>query len=150
MMGTSSKRSVKDTPKTTHNASTEISFSPLFLRQLLMSFAEYRTELLVKEVMVALYYLAATDSRESYLANTQTNFAINNVTSLATRIAHGYYTLDMLPLTLLGIVGVLSGQALRPESRRQARRRAAAPARVPLCDPLQRHHRRAPAAQMNE
>ena len=52
MMGTGSKRSAKDMPKTTHNASPEISFSPIFLWQLLMSFAEYRTELLVKEVMV--------------------------------------------------------------------------------------------------
>lgn len=60
--------------------------------------------------IMALYYLAATDSRESYLANTQANFAINNVTSLVTRILHGYYTFDLLPLTLLGIVGVISGQ----------------------------------------
>ena len=52
MMGTGSKRSAKDMPKTTHNASSEISFSPSFLWQLLMRFAEYRMELLVNEVMV--------------------------------------------------------------------------------------------------
>ena len=52
MMGTDSKRSAKDMPKTTHNASSVISFSPSFLWQLLMRFAEYRMELLVNEVMV--------------------------------------------------------------------------------------------------
>lgn len=52
MMGTGSKRSVKDTPKTTHNAPSEISFSPSFLWQLLMRFAEYRMEFPIKEVMV--------------------------------------------------------------------------------------------------
>ena len=51
--------------------------------------------------IMAIYYLAATDSRESYLANAQANFAVNNVTSITTRVLSGYYTLDLLPLTLL-------------------------------------------------
>ena len=52
-MGTGRKRSAKDTPKNTHNnALSEISFSPLFLWQLLMRFAEYRMELPIKAVMV--------------------------------------------------------------------------------------------------
>ena len=59
---------------------------------------------------MAIYYLAATDSRESYLANAQANFAVNNVTSITTRVLSGYYTLDLLPLTLLGVAGVVCGQ----------------------------------------
>lgn len=57
--------------------------------------------------IMAIYYLAATDSRESYLANAQANFAVNNVTSITTRVLSGYYTLDLLPLTLLGETVVL-------------------------------------------
>ena len=51
-MGKGSKRSVEDTPKTTHSASSEISFSPSFIWQLLMRFAECRMEIPIKEVMV--------------------------------------------------------------------------------------------------
>ena len=60
--------------------------------------------------IMAIYYLSATDSRESYLANAQANFAVNNVTSITTRVLSGYYTLDLLPLTLLGVAGVVCGQ----------------------------------------
>lgn len=60
--------------------------------------------------IMALYYLAVTDDHESYLANAQANFAFNNITSISARIAGGYYTLDFLPLTLLGVVGVVCGQ----------------------------------------
>ena len=60
--------------------------------------------------IMAVYYLAVTKDREEYLANAQANFAVNNVTSITTRILNGYYTLDLLPLTLLGIAGVVCGQ----------------------------------------
>ena len=32
------------------------------------------------------------------------------MTSITTRILSGYYTLDLLPLTLLGVAGVVCGQ----------------------------------------
>ena len=60
--------------------------------------------------IMAIYYLAVTDSRESYLANAQTNFACTNTISLTTRAMNGYYTPALLPLTVLGIVGVVCGQ----------------------------------------
>lgn len=60
--------------------------------------------------VIALYYLSVTDSRERYLANVQANLAVNNVISFSTRIAAGYYTPDLLPLSLLGIGGVVCGQ----------------------------------------
>lgn len=60
--------------------------------------------------IMAIYYLAVTDSRESYLANAQTNFACTNTISLTTRVLNGYYTPALLPLTVLGIAGVVCGQ----------------------------------------
>ena len=52
MMGTDSKRGVKATTNVTQAQLPELSFSPSFLWQLLMRFAEYRMELRIKEVMV--------------------------------------------------------------------------------------------------
>ena len=52
MMGTGSKRSMKDAPKITQAASSEVSFSSSFLLHLLMCFAEYRMQLPIREVMV--------------------------------------------------------------------------------------------------
>lgn len=62
--------------------------------------------------IMAVYYLAATDDRESYLANAQLNFAVTNVTSMTVRVLDGYYSLALLPLSLLGIAGVVLGQKL--------------------------------------
>ena len=62
--------------------------------------------------IMAIYFLAATDSRESYLGNMQTHFFLNNVISTAARAASGLFPLHLLPLTLLGIAGVVCGQKL--------------------------------------
>ena len=51
-MRVSSRRSVKEAPRITQNASSDVSFSPSFLWHLLMHFAEYRMELPIREVMV--------------------------------------------------------------------------------------------------
>lgn len=52
MMRTNSKRNSKKALGISQAASPELSLSPVFLWQLLMRFAEYRIELLIKEVMV--------------------------------------------------------------------------------------------------
>lgn len=52
MMRVSSRRSVKEAPRITQNASSDVSFSPSFLWHLLMHFAEYCMELPIREVMV--------------------------------------------------------------------------------------------------
>lgn len=62
--------------------------------------------------IMAVYYLAATDDRESYIANAQINFAVTNVTSMAVRVMDGYYSMSLLPLSFLGIAGVVLGQKL--------------------------------------
>ena len=62
--------------------------------------------------IMAIYFLAATDSREAYLGNMQTHFLFNNCISAATRAASGLFPLSLVPLTLLGIAGVVCGQKL--------------------------------------
>lgn len=93
--------------------------------------------------IMAIYYLAATDSRESYLANAQANFAVNNVTSITTRVLSGYYTLDLLAADAARRGGRGLRAALRAEARRKAQRRAAPPSRLRLYHSLRRGHRRA-------
>lgn len=59
---------------------------------------------------MAIYFLAATNDREEYLANMQSHFFVGNLVNMAARITAGYYTLDLLPFSLIGIVGVVCGQ----------------------------------------
>ena len=61
---------------------------------------------------MALYYLAATKRREEYLANIQCLFALTYAAGLPARISSGAYTLRLLPLTVLGIAGILAGSQL--------------------------------------
>ena len=51
-MGAGSKKSVNAAPSAIQAKLPELSFSPSFFWQLFMLFAEYRTELLIKEVLV--------------------------------------------------------------------------------------------------
>ena len=51
-MGTKRKRNSKEAPDSIQTVSLELSFSPAFFWKLFTHFAKYRTELLVKEVMV--------------------------------------------------------------------------------------------------
>jgi len=59
---------------------------------------------------MALYFLAVSESRNSYIGNLQTLLAINNVVSLITRIFRGIYTVDLVFPTLIGFAGILLGQ----------------------------------------
>lgn len=62
--------------------------------------------------IMAVYFLAATEDRESYLGNIQVHFFLNNVSNAVTRAANGLFPLSLAPLTLLGIAGVVCGQKL--------------------------------------
>ena len=62
--------------------------------------------------IMAIYFLAATDSREAYLGNMQTHFLFNNCISAAARAASGLFPLSLVPMTLLGVAGVVCGQKL--------------------------------------
>jgi len=59
---------------------------------------------------MAIYFLTATKDREEYLANIQSHFFAGNIVNMAARISAGYYTVNLIPYTLIGIVGVLCGK----------------------------------------
>jgi len=59
--------------------------------------------------LLSLYLLAASDGKQSYIANIQTVFFITNTTNTITRVCNGIYTAELLPLTLLGLAGISIG-----------------------------------------
>ena len=61
--------------------------------------------------LMALYFLAITDSKESYTGNLQCMFTFTCLCNTMTRITRGIYTLDLVPLTILGLIAVNVGKA---------------------------------------
>lgn len=59
---------------------------------------------------MALYFLAVTKDRKSYMGNLQLLLAVSNIISMCTRIYRGIYTLDLIPVTVAGFAGLLVGQ----------------------------------------
>lgn len=62
--------------------------------------------------LMALYFSASTDSKEAYIANTQLLFATTNILNTIMRAINGIYTVDLIPLTIVGIVGILCGKKI--------------------------------------
>lgn len=62
--------------------------------------------------LMAVYFVSATEDKESYLANLQFLFTVTSVVNLITRIVNGIYTLNLLPLTLVGLAGILVGKVI--------------------------------------
>lgn len=62
--------------------------------------------------LMALYFSASTESKESYIANTQLLFATTNILNTIMRAINGIYTLDLIPLTVVGIAGILCGKKI--------------------------------------
>ena len=60
--------------------------------------------------LMAVYFVSASDGKESYIANLQFLFALTNVVNFITRISRGFYTLDLVPVTLLGFAGITLGK----------------------------------------
>jgi len=60
--------------------------------------------------LMAVYFLSVTKTKESYLANLQGVFCMTNVVNTTTRVLSGIYTLDLIPFTLLGFVGITAGR----------------------------------------
>lgn len=61
---------------------------------------------------IAVYFLAATDSKESYIGNLQFLFSVSSILNLCTRWAAGIYTADLIPLTAAGFVSINLGKWL--------------------------------------
>ena len=62
--------------------------------------------------LMALYFLAITDSKESYTGNLQCCFTCSCLSNTLTRVSRGIYTMDLVPLTILGLVAINLGKAL--------------------------------------
>ena len=60
--------------------------------------------------LLVVYFLAVSESKNSYLANLQLLFAITNLVNTLTRAYYGIYTLALVPLTLVGILGINLGK----------------------------------------
>jgi Sulfite exporter TauE/SafE. len=60
----------------------------------------------------SLYYLAASSSKEAFIANFQTMFMINAAIGMCTRIYKGFYTSDLIPFSIAGILAINLGRAL--------------------------------------
>ena len=61
--------------------------------------------------LISLYFLAATHERKlAYIATMQVFFIMTGSFNTAARVAEGIITADLLPLTAIGIVGVLLGK----------------------------------------
>ena len=60
--------------------------------------------------LLAVYFAQVTDDRSSYIADLQSVFVLNGLISNAVRIMHGYYTVSLIPLTLIGIASMLVGK----------------------------------------
>ncbi len=58
---------------------------------------------------MVIYFLAALDSKEQYLGTLQSFFFITGAYTFIFRIINGIYTVDLIPYSILGVVGILIG-----------------------------------------
>lgn len=59
--------------------------------------------------MIALYFLAITDDREGYMANSQLSATTSSVMETIARASNGILPLDMIPAVIAGIIGISLG-----------------------------------------
>lgn len=62
--------------------------------------------------LMAIYFVSATKEKETYLGSIQFLFAVTNAVNLLTRMVKGIYTLDLLPMTVLGFLGITAGKSV--------------------------------------
>lgn len=62
--------------------------------------------------LMAVYFLAATDTKETYVGTSQVFFAICNTFNFIVRCARGIYTVSLIPMTLVGIAAINLGKLL--------------------------------------
>ena len=60
--------------------------------------------------LMAVYFLASTDGKEEFVGTSQTFFAICNTFNLILRCARGIFTVQMIPMTLVGILFINIGK----------------------------------------
>ena len=62
--------------------------------------------------LMAAFFVLASQDKKNYIANTQFLFATTGLVNLITRIARGIYTMDLIPVTLLGLAGITLGKLI--------------------------------------
>lgn len=60
--------------------------------------------------LLVIYFLNASRSKESYIANLQMIYLFSNFFNTLTRTVHGIYTWELVPLTLLGVLSINLGK----------------------------------------
>ena len=61
---------------------------------------------------IVIYFLAALDDKEQYLGTLQSFFFITGAYTFIFRCITGIYTVDLIPLSILGTVGIMIGTKL--------------------------------------
>ena len=69
--------------------------------------------------MMALCLLPCAEDHEQYVGNMQTLFVVTNCINIAARVANGLYTVELIPISLVGIVFILLGRAIGTRLVRQ-------------------------------
>ena len=62
--------------------------------------------------LMAVYFVSAIRDKEEYIGTIQFLFASTGLLNLLTRMANGIYTVELLPLTILGLVGITAGKKI--------------------------------------
>ena len=62
--------------------------------------------------LMAIYFVTATKTKENYIGNLQFLFTTSTLASMAIRVVNGIYTVDMLPITLVGVACIMVGKRL--------------------------------------
>ena len=61
---------------------------------------------------MVIFFLAALDDKEKYLGTIQFFFLVTSLYTFIFRIINGIYGIDLIPFSLIGIVGILVGKAI--------------------------------------
>lgn len=59
--------------------------------------------------VLGLYLITVTDSHERYIGNIQFLFLVTNISNLTVRVLRGIYSMEFLPVTIIGIISILAG-----------------------------------------
>jgi len=62
--------------------------------------------------LMAIYYVSATKSKEAYIGTIQALFCLTGSVNLLMRMSRGIYTLDLIPLTIVGMLAINLGKLM--------------------------------------
>lgn len=62
--------------------------------------------------LMAIYYVSATKSKESYIGSIQALFCLTGSVNLLMRMSRGIYTLDLIPVTIVGMLAINLGKLM--------------------------------------